>query len=411
MPRDAPVASSMQLGLQPDPGSSVKSSKDSSPSGPRHVEVRISELRNDEAWRDEHLRRTWRTLWSQTSGATQFQTWEWQYYYWQHVTKRARAFLLTVGEPEPFVLGVFSRFRDKLSGLMKVAFTGEDRADYHMLLVRSGTPESVGVQALGELVNRLANRVSFVNFGNVPKCSWTGRVLTLLLQKQGTGLYRLTTSETFAVSLPKTSDEYLERLGERTRRAFDYDQRRLRRDHHVEFEVYANADERCLAAIESIDKGRWGNASGFWRRDQREFERSVAQALSKLGIFLAAVLYVDGRPAAFVHGAVVDSKWGIPKMGYDRGIPGKLSVGKVANFCAIQYAIEQGFQVYDLTRGGESYKKWLGATAHTNLHLRIYRTPVDRWLDRTMARVLTSIRYNPLLLRTYLKLRKETTGD
>jgi hypothetical protein len=279
-----------------------------------------------------------------------------------------------------------------------------------MLLVRPDVAEMVGVQALGELVNRLANRVSFINFGNVPVCSWTGSVLMSLRQDQKDGLCRFETSETFAVDLPRTMDEYLQRLGERTKRAFDYDPRRLRRDHSVKVEIYSDADERCLSAIESIDRARWGAASNFCRRNLREFERSAARALSELGLFLALVLYVDDRPAAFVHGAVVDSRWGIPKMGYDPGIPSKLSVGKVANFYAIQYAIEHGFQSYDLTRGGESYKKWLGATAHTNLHLRIYRSPVDRWLDCTMAPLLESIRHNPTLRYIYLRLRKEATS-
>jgi CelD/BcsL family acetyltransferase involved in cellulose biosynthesis len=83
----------------------------------------------------------------------------------------------------------------------------------------------------------------------------------------------------------------------------------------------------------------------------------------------------------------------------------------VSHFYAIEYAIKRGFQQYDLTRGGEDYKKQLGGTAHTNLHLRIYRSPVDRWLDRTMAQVLTSIRHNPVLRTVYLRLRKEAAGD
>jgi CelD/BcsL family acetyltransferase involved in cellulose biosynthesis len=295
--------------------------------------------------------------------------------------------------------------------LEKVAFLGESRADYHMLLARSGTPESVGVQALGELVKRLRNQVSFINFGNVPECSWTGRVLALLQQTRGMGLYRFTTSETYAVSLPKTLDEYLGQLGERSRRHFRYDRRRLSKEFSVRYEVYQKAEDRCLAAIEEVDKARWADGSRFWRTSLARRERATMQALSELGAFRAIVLHLDGRPSAFIYGAILDDRWLIDRIGHDPTIAPKLSVGKVANFQAVEYAIQQGIRQFDLTRGGESYKQWLGATAHTNLHLRIYRSPVDRWLDRTMAQVLTSIRHNPLLLRTYLKLRKGTTGD
>lgn len=370
----------------------------------------ISELRNDDAWRDEHLRTTWRTLWSQTSGATQFQTWEWQYSYWRHVTKQARTYLLTAGEPEPSLLGVFSRFRDKLSGLEKIAFLGEEKSDYRMLLVQPGVSEVVGVVALSELVKRLRSQVSFVNFGNVPESSWTARVLTLLQQSQRTELCRFVTSETFAVSLPETLEEYLERLGAKTRRAFNHDRRLLQKDHDVKFEVFANADERCLSAIEAIDKARWGDASNFWRWDLREFERSAARGLSELGVFLAGVLHVDDRPLAFIHGAVVHSSWLMMRTGYDPHFAPKLSIGKATFLYAIQHAIERGLRECDLMRGGETYKTWLGATAHTNFHLRIYRTPVDRWLDCTLAPLLESIRHNPTLRSIYLKLRKEASS-
>jgi CelD/BcsL family acetyltransferase involved in cellulose biosynthesis len=98
-------------------------------------------------------------------------------------------------------------------------------------------------------------------------------------------------------------------------------------------------------------------------------------------------------------------------MGYDRNMHSNLSIGQVSHFYAIEYAIKRGFQQYDLTRGGEDYKKQLGGTARTNLQFRFYRTFLDRWLDCTMVPVLESIRHNPVLRTVYLRLRKEAAGD
>ena len=373
-------------------------------------ELRISQLRNDEAWTDERLRGTWRTLWAQTPQATLFQSWDWQYNHWRYLTQRARTFVLTVGQPEPYLFGVFYRVRDRRSGLHKIAFVGDDQADYHMLLSRPDVPESVGAQAIGELLRQQLGRVSLVSFSNVPERSWTGRALVLARLRQKGILSRFFTTDTYAVSLPETPEEYVAGLGKWTRHHSRDDMRRLQKQYDVRFEVYTDASATCLAAIESIDRARWGDSSRYWRSGLREFEHSCMRGLSSAGSLLAIVLWLNGRPAAFVFGGVSGTAWLLLRTGYDPSIAPKVSLGKVTFLYAMQHAIEQGLRECDLSRGGEAYKQWLGGTARKNLQFLVYRSRFDQWLDRTFATLLESARNNPALRTAYLRLRKEVPG-
>ncbi len=123
-----------------------------------------------------------------------------------------------------------------------------------------------------------------------------------------------------------------------------------------------------------------------------------------MGIYLAFVLYLDGRPRAFVKGAVVHNRLKLESIGFDRFLPGRWSIGKVANFYAIEYCIQNGLEEYDLTRGGEQYKKWLGATASTNLHVRWYRSRVDQLADSAGTKVMSFLRKQEWLRSLYQKV-------
>jgi CelD/BcsL family acetyltransferase involved in cellulose biosynthesis len=306
---------------------------------------------------------------------------------------------------------VFYQTRDKRSGLSKVAFVGDDQADYHMLLVRPDVPESIGARAIAVLLKQQLRRVSFVSLSNVPERSWTGRALVLAQAGQNAHLSRFFTTEAFAVSLPRTPEEYLAGLGKWTRHHARDGLRRLQRNFDVRFEVFSDASERSLVAIESIDRARWSDASRYWRSGLREFERSCMRGLSSSGRFLAIVLWLNGRPTAFVYGGVSGTVWLMLRTGYDPSIAPKMSVGKVTFLYAIQHAIERGLSECDLSRGGEAYKRWLGGTVRKNLQFMVYRSRLDRWLDRAMTQALVALRHNQALRSAYLKLRREAAVD
>jgi len=344
------------------------------------------------------LRDDWEELWWQSADATESQTWHWQYLYWKHLAPKTHPVIIIARDSHGtcVALATFFICRDQSSWISKAAFLGDKKPDYHLILARPNLATTVGLKILEHFALKFAKRVPYLELSNIPKNSYTGSLLGQFLANETTP--RSTTlrweTQTYAVPLPKTLDEYLKQLGPRSRRDFRYDRRRLCNELSVDFRVYStleNLDE-ALDAIETVDRARWGSNSHYCISSQRSFERSLAQALCEMGIYRAFVLYLNGKPSAFATGAIVRNVLKVASIGYDRSLPRNLSIGKVANFYAIEHCIENGVKEYDLTRGGEDYKKWLGANPCTNLQLRHYRTRFDKLVDSGGRKIVSFLR-------------------
>ena len=201
--------------------------------------------------------------------------------------------------------------------------------------------------------------------------------------------------------LPRTIEDYQKQLGPRSRRDFSYDRRRLGKEFKVEFHVYDSPENLVIALddIETIDRARWGSGSRYNLSAYRSFERSVAARLCEMGIYRAFLLYLDAKPAAFVTGAIVRNVLKVASIGFDRSVAANLSVGGFSNFFAIEHCIEHRLTEYDLTRGGEEYKKWF--IPRTNLHVRVYRSTLDRFVESRAKEMVSFLRRQNWLRRFY----------
>jgi CelD/BcsL family acetyltransferase involved in cellulose biosynthesis len=365
----------------------------------------VRKMRGEEFWASAAERRTWEELWSRGSDAVHCQLWGWQSAYWRFRNPRSPLFVLRIGETEPLLRAVFERTRDVESGMRKLCFLGNTRADYNVMLTRPDLPVEVGVEALEHLVKIAGRSVPFIEFQNVPAESWSGRVVKALYERLPRNRTSLRTRGTFAIDLPGSVDKYISHLGAGTRWRLRHDIRRLESAHKVDFRVYRDACEECLQVIESIDRARWGAESRYRVPARRQFERAIARAMAEQGIYVAFVLILDGRPAAFVWGSVVRGRLLHDRTGYDRALPRELHVGMVVNFYGVRHAIQMGLRVFDLTRGRESYKQRLGAAEHTNLHIRIYRSVLDRRITKSCEAVVARFLYSRTLQRAFHELR------
>jgi CelD/BcsL family acetyltransferase involved in cellulose biosynthesis len=134
--------------------------------------------------------------------------------------------------------------------------------------------------------------------------------------------------------------------------------------------------EHAIECIEAIELSRWGPTSFYSEASKRAFERDLLRALAERGTLDVYMLYLDGKACAFVWGAVVRNALEVDRVAHDPAAAPKLSIGKVANFHAIEACIAEGYCHYDLTRGSDAYKKWLGGTERANIRFRVYSS---RW--------------------------------
>ncbi len=353
------------------------------------------------------LHEDWDRLWRQSSEVTESQTWHWQYLYWKHLAPTTHPVVIVAQDSQGTCLALAAFFicRDQSSWVSKAAFLGDKRPDYHLILAVPNLPETVGHQMLERFVLKLKTRVSLIELSNIPLNSYTGRVIEQFFKDEH--WLRPTTlkwqTQTYAVPLPATVEKYQEQLGPRSRRDFNYERRLLSREFSVEFRVCSTLEDLggTLDAVEMVDRARWGANSRYCIGSHCVFERSVARASCEMGIYRAFLLYLNGKASSFVTGAVVRNLLKASSIGYDRSVPGKFSAGKVTNFYAIEYCIQQGYSEYDLTRGSEDYKKWMGAQPHTNLHVRLYRSRLDALRESSGKRVVSFLRNQPWLRSAY----------
>lgn len=328
------------------------------------------------------LRSEWDALWEESTDVTHFQRWDWQYLYWKHVTPQAIPQFATLRDEQGRcrAIGLLVRTRDPKTGLMTTGFAGGMRSDYNMFLAGNDVPIDAGVELLRAIVSRQRRRASLLALRNIPADSWTARVIEKhLTNGEGDNLFELSEGESYAIPLPRTIDEYIAGLGQRSRHAFGYDRRRITKECIVEFRVHESADhiDVLLDQIEMVDVARWGAESMYRRPQRRAFERSIIKALAKDGLLLVFMLYVDGKPASFALCCLVRGVVEVPRIAHDPSFPSKLSIGKVALFYAIEECIRRGYSKFDLTRGGEAYKGWLGARAERIVNLYVHRSKFD----------------------------------
>ncbi|MEK7412793.1 MAG: GNAT family N-acetyltransferase, partial [Planctomycetota bacterium] len=255
-------------------------------------------------------------------------------------------------------------------------------------------PESAGMDLLRTVIRRQRWRAPTLALMNVPAESWTGRVIQAYGTRQEGETAELTESASFTVRLPRSIDEYVSGLSQRARRDFGYDRRRLAKEHVVEFRVHEGIEgiDEVIDQIEAIDIARWGGESMYRRPAQRAFERSLIKALAARRLLLAFLLYVDGKPATFAWGGLVRGIVEVARIAYDPALLPKLSIGKVTNFYAIEECIRRGYTEFDLARGGEAYKAWLGAVPEKLLTIQIHRSPMDRLAQRLGRQIGAAVR-------------------
>jgi CelD/BcsL family acetyltransferase involved in cellulose biosynthesis len=348
------------------------------------------------------LRGEWDDLWQASIDATESQTSVFISDYSHHLNQTAPTVVVARDSSGTCVAAAaFSICRDRVSLRRKLAFVGDKAVDYHVIVARPGLPVAIGARMLEHMYGRFRRRVPSVELANVPAQTWTGESLRewAARAESNSAIVERWRTETFAVALPKTLEDYVRRLGPGARHDFRYYRRRVQRDFQATFRVITRIEDlgEGLEAIEAVDRARWGSGSRFRAAEYRQFARRLAEHLCAAGMYRAFILYLDGRPAAFVYGSVVRNEFKVTAIGRDPGIAGKYSIGTVTNNFAIERCIEDGLAAYDLTRGAEEYKKWLGATARVNEHVRLYRSRVDRTIERLSRVAADAARSRPWL--------------
>jgi CelD/BcsL family acetyltransferase involved in cellulose biosynthesis len=361
------------------------------------------------------LRVEWQRLWDQSEDASEAQSWEWQSHYRRYLAARDRCGIVVARDQDGHcvALAAFSRGRDRRSGLPRLTFLGEHDADFHHILHAGHVPTSTGARMLETLVTHPLFRTSHLEFSNLVAGSWTSTALDLVLaapSQEGWHIVR-ENREAYAIPLPSTMDAYVDDFRQRTSRSFvkfDRTRRNLLKDYKVAVAVHRSRSDiaNALAAMMEIDQTRWGKTSRYLNDKDRAFHRDVSLALAERGLYRVFLLTLNATPVAYVAGVRVRDSFKIPALAHDPRVPGRYSIGKVLNYYAIAECIGEGCREYDLTRGGEEYKRWLGGVLRPTTTVSVHRTRLARVVDRGARALVAGLHRQEWLRRVHRGLRQ-----
>ncbi|HKW77880.1 MAG TPA: GNAT family N-acetyltransferase [Candidatus Limnocylindria bacterium] len=303
---------------------------------------------------------SWSALAARRSPASVFLTPEWIAAARAHDTNEP--ITLAAGDP-PYAIAALSRSADGT-----IRFAGGELTDEQDVIAAPGDVREAARAVASWIANERPKRVLLEY---VPEDAPTLDAFADVLGASGYRVTkeRLVTSPRFA--LAGDYEAYVQGLGKKERHELRRKLRRYEGAPGTGFRWAADGERAAVLdrffALHRLSKGE---KAAFMTPAAERFFRDIADALAPTGTLRLGVVRAYGEDAAVLFAFGYGDTFALYNAAYDPAL-GSLSLGIASHAFAVRDAIEQGFKVYDLLRGGEPYKYDLGAS--------------DRWLGRFEA--------------------------
>jgi CelD/BcsL family acetyltransferase involved in cellulose biosynthesis len=350
----------------------------------------------------------WNALLARSRADCVFLTWEWLFTWWKHFHLERELSILTVREGGELVgLAPFMLRTTRLAGFpfKSFEFLGNSTvgSDYLDVIVDERRRLAV-LRALTAYVNALGIRLDLVQMARQD-----AEVLAVAADLVQGGWRRIelrTHVCPFIRLRGHTWDSYLETLG----RAHRANLRRRLRQAHGKFDlVFARAEtnEERRAALQALIRlhlARWrdrGVSEAFATPALVAFHDEVTALALARGWLRLYVLALDTVPVASLYGLRYGRTFSFYQSGFDPAFA-RWSVGLITMALAIQQAIAEGADEYDMLHGDEAYK-FLWAREQRELsRLELYPPTASdlvvagtRVVTRTAKRVIRKLAQRP----------------
>ena len=294
---------------------------------------------------DEVLISRWKTLAQSVSSATAFQTPIWQTAAWSAL--HGRDLRLFTFERGGQLIGVLPMHFDRQGNLTTFGPSVSDYLDPLFI-----EPKTI----LNGLSTIYQNVTKNVTFCNIRESSSLRTEMPAIAQRFGFSCQEKIVEYTPAITLPKTWDEFLNSLDSHERKELRRKINKAKREAGAKFA----RDEGNLETALKFMEASGSDKSLATHKYLRPLLQQAAPTIIAHGHLDLLTLYLHERPACclfqFRHAAGPM----LYNCGYDPATK-QWSPGQVAIGLAVQNAITEGFQTYDLLRGQEAYKYRLGA--------------------------------------------------
>ena len=322
----------------------------------------------------DELKPEWNHLLDRAPVNCIFYTWEWQSTWWD-VYQPGELLILACREDNQ-LLGIAPLFVTESKPGRSVQIIGcVDVTDYLDFIVDATRLQDV-FAVFADYFAAHRDAFDILDLCNIPQHSATRSILPALLEMRGFDTAVTQQEVCPIIELPENWGEYLGSLDKKQRHEI---RRKLRRVHGAANEIDWYIVNGCHNLQEEIHQFMWLMAASDPQKEQFlrdannvKFFKNIVPLIQKRGWLQMNFLTVgDERVAAYIN-FVYENRVLVYNSGLNHQEYGQLSPGIVLLAYNIQYAIEQGYQVYDFLRGDEAYKYRMGGqdTAVMNIIAR-----------------------------------------
>lgn len=319
----------------------------------------------------DELKSEWNSLLARAPMNCIFYTWEWQSTWWD--AYQPGELLILACREDGQLLGIAPLFITESERGRSVQIIGcVDVTDYLDFIIDAARLQDV-LTAFADYFADHRAAFDLLDFCNIPQHSPTQSILPALLEMRGFDASVTQQEVCPIIELPQNWSDYLGSLDKKQRHEV---RRKLRRihgaagpidwyivngSHHLPEEI--DQFMRLMAASDPQKEQFLQNVSNV------KFFKNIVPLAQKCDWLQMNFLTVGAERVAAYINFVYENRVLVYNSGLNHQEYGQLSPGIVLLAYNIQYAIEQGYQVYDFLRGGETYKYRMGGrdTAVMNL--------------------------------------------
>lgn len=312
----------------------------------------------------------WNELHERAEAASIFNSWIWQYQWWQ-VYGRSQPLRILVARDESRTLGLVALYIQvtKVMGVqvrsLRFVGTGADTHPDDLGPVLAPGAEEAAALALARAALRVAD-VDVVLATDIDPRSPFARALEQAAAEARLGSFTGESERIAYTGLPRSWDEFLQSLSS-DRRTRIKSARKKAAARGGRFYLWQDAAGvgAGLDRLADLHRRRWQEAGGsesFASPQYLEFHRRIMQAAYPRGWLRLYCLDLEGSLAAMTYCYRFRNRVYLMQAGFDPKLS-RLNPGKVLLGHALEHAIGEGNDVFDYLRGEHRYKDQL-ATGH-----------------------------------------------
>jgi CelD/BcsL family acetyltransferase involved in cellulose biosynthesis len=345
----------------------------------------------------------WNRIHAQAAAASVFNSWLFQYQWWQ-VYGGEQPLRILVALEHGETVGILALYIQKLTVLgvpvriLRFVGTGADTHPDDLGPVLAPGREEMVARKLARAALRLSDADAVVLSDIDPQSVFPPALEQAAAEANRASLSEVSERIAF-VELPRSWPQFLESLSSDRRTRIRSARKKAAAAHQLRFYVWDDSAglDHAVDRLTELHRSRWQDAGGsasFATPEYIEFHRRSIKSAFPRGWLRLYCLELDGEIAAITYCYRFRNHVYLMQAGFDPA-KAKSNPGKVLLGYALEHAIAEGNEVFDFLKGEHRYKDQLATGYRSTRGVRVFRnTPGGLayrlrkiWLPRWKARV------------------------